>query len=107
MEVRTLDKYSSIAQLDLSECVPTVFTSMPNFLSPMDLTCDVMKFLVCVEEICFNLPLVWKVLTVVFSHVLGYANILFTSAAHASTGQRLVPLDARCWVMHASFSPFF
>ena len=40
-----------MAQLDLRECVPTALMSMPSFASPIELTCDLMKFLVCVDVI--------------------------------------------------------
>jgi hypothetical protein len=54
-----------------------------------------------------SLFLVKKVLTVVFSFVFGYLCIRLMIRAHARTGHRILLFEVLCWVMHASFSPFF
>ena len=55
VDVLTSARYRSIAQLERSEWVPTLFMSMPNFSGPSCLTWDTMCDRICLAVICTSL----------------------------------------------------
>jgi hypothetical protein len=99
-------RYIAMAAPDLIKCVPTLFLLNPSLASPIAPTAS------CNASIMWSdvtwLIILWLkyVETGEFAVVPWYFRILFTIAAAALTGQRILSPDA-IWVMVSIFSSFF
>lgn len=87
--------------------MPILFISTPSLSVPIFSTIRLMWFRICLLDIRRSLFCFWSqnVLTSDVSDVFGYESTLLIVAAQIFTGHSSCP--DLCWVILASFSPFF